>query len=94
MKKSLIFGIAFLVMAACNHVTPIEELENLLKIDLTKKDVSFIDRKELWIGPDGYKIETFDVINSDYLSDKTHRMSSMTVRLWRRDTKRVRFTIT
>ena len=36
MKESLIFGIAFLVMAACNHVTPIEELENLLKIDLTK----------------------------------------------------------
>lgn len=33
MKKSLILCIAFLVMAACNHVTPIEELENLLKTD-------------------------------------------------------------
>ena len=33
MKKSLIFCVAFRVMAACNHVTPIKELENLLNID-------------------------------------------------------------
>lgn len=33
MKKSLIFCIAFLVMTACNYVTSIKELENLLNID-------------------------------------------------------------
>ena len=52
-KITLILCIALLAMAACNYVTPIKELENLLKIDLTKKDVSFIDRHEQWIGPDG-----------------------------------------
>lgn len=61
-------------MAACNHVSPIEELENLFKIDLTPKDVSFIDKQEQWIGPDGYKIETFNEINSDCLSDKKLEM--------------------
>ena len=74
MKKSLIFCIALLAMMSCNYVSPIEELENLLNIDLSKKDVSFIDKQEHWIGPDGYKIGTFDVINSDCLSDKKHRM--------------------
>lgn len=73
-KITLILCIALLAMAACNYVTPIKELENLLKIDLTKKDVSFIDRHEQWIGPDGYKIETFNVINSDCLSDKKQEM--------------------
>lgn len=74
MKKSLIFCIALLAMTSCNYVSPIEELENLLKIELTKKDVSFIDKQEQWIGPDGYKIETFNVINSDCLSNKKHEM--------------------
>ena len=61
-------------MAACNHVSPIEELENLFKIDLTPKDVSVIDKQEQRIGPDGYKIETFNEINSDCLSDKKLEM--------------------
>lgn len=73
-KKTLILGMTLFVMTACNYVTPIKELENLLNIDLSKKDVSFTDRQEQWIGPDEYKIETFDVINSDCLSDKKHRM--------------------
>lgn len=63
-----------LAMEACDYVTSINELENLLKIDLTQKDVSFIDKQEQWIGSDGYKIETFNVINSNCLSDKKHEM--------------------
>lgn len=73
-KKTLILCLIPLAIASCNYVTPIKELENLLGIDLTRKDVSFIDRQEQWIGPDGYKIETFNVINSDCLSDKKHEM--------------------
>lgn len=35
-KKTLILGMTLFVMTVCNYVTPIKELENLLKIELTK----------------------------------------------------------
>ena len=70
MKKVFIICAAFLTLfASCNYVTPVGEVEDMLGVKLRGK-IKYIEKQEQWMfGGDGYKIETFKVIDSLYIAN-------------------------
>ena len=70
MKKVFIVCASFLTLfVSCNYVTPIEEVEDMLGVKLRGK-IKYIEKQEQWMfGGDGYKIETFKVMDSLYIAN-------------------------
>ena len=60
----LICAAFFTLFASCNYVTPVGEVEDMLSVKLRRK-IKYIEKQEQWMfGSDGYKIETFKVMDS------------------------------
>ena len=52
------------LFVSCNYVTPVGEVEDMLGVKLRGK-IKYIEKQEQWMfGGDGYKIETFKVMDS------------------------------
>ena len=72
---------AFLALfVSCNYVTPVGEVEDMLGAKLKGK-IKYIEKQEQWMfGGDGYKIETFKVMDSiniaNIMSKKGHHYDS------------------
>lgn len=72
---------AFLALfVSCNYVTPVGEVEDMLGAKLKGK-IKYIEKQEQWMfGGDGYKIETFKVMDSiniaNIMSKKGHHYAS------------------
>ena len=65
----LICAAFFTLFASCNYVTPVGEVEDMLGVKLRGK-IKYIEKQEQWMfGGDGYKIETFKVMDSLYIAN-------------------------
>lgn len=61
-QRLLMLGVSLIALGSCNYETPTEEVESMVGVELRRK-IKFIDREDQWMGPDGYKIETFEVVD-------------------------------
>ena len=80
-QRILLICAAFLTLfTSCNYVTPVGEVEDMLGVKLRGK-IKYIEKQEQWMfGGDGYKIETFKVMDSlnvaRIMSKKGHHYDS------------------
>ena len=80
MKRVFICAAFLALFVSCNYVTPVGEVEDMLGAKLKGK-IKYIEKQEQWMfGGDGYKIETFKVMDSlnisNIMSIKGHHYDS------------------